>query len=125
VPTVLDLAGGAGFSPQWRGETAPPLPGTSLAPAFRKDGAVRHEFIYFHHIDNRAICVGDWKAVAKGKNGPWELYDLRTDRCEAKDLAGKYPDKVRQMSALWQECEDRFRAQAGPPPEKKPRQRRK
>ena len=116
VPTVLDLAGGAQFSPQWRGETAPPLPGTSLAPAFARDGTVRHEFIYFHHIDNRAIRVGDWKVVAKGKDGPWELYNLKSDRCEAKNLADKYPDRVREMSALWQKCEDRFRAQAGPPP---------
>jgi arylsulfatase len=112
VPTVLDLAGGADFSSQWNGEVAPPLPGTSLAPAFAKDGAVRHEFIYFHHLDNRAIRVGDWKVVAKGKDGPWELYDLKTDRCEAKDRAADYPDKVRQMSALWQKCEDGFRAQA-------------
>jgi len=51
--------------------------------------------------------------VAKGKDGPWELYDLKTDRCEAKNLAGKYPDKVREFSALWQKCEDEFNAQAG------------
>jgi arylsulfatase len=124
VPTVLDLAGGADFSSQWNGEIAPPLPGTSLAPAFTKDSAISHEFIYFHHIDNRAIRVGDWKVVAKGKDGPWELYNLKTDRCEAKDLAARYPDKVRQMSALWQKSEDRFRAQAGPPPEKKPARRK-
>lgn len=124
VPTVLDLAGGAGFSPQWNGEVAPPLPGTSLAPAFTKDGTVTHEFIYFHHLENRAIRVGDWKLVAKGADGPWELYDLKTDRCESKNLADKYPDKVREMSALWQKYEDQFRRQAGPPPEKKPARRK-
>jgi arylsulfatase len=102
---------------------APPLPGTSLAPAFTRDGAVRHEFIYFHHLNNRAIRVGDWKLVAKGQDGPWELYDLKTDRCEAKDRAADYPDRVHKLSALWQKCEDGFRAQAGPPPEKKPQKR--
>jgi len=124
VPTVLELAGGADFSSQWNGQLAPPLPGTSLAPAFAGDGAVRHEFIYFHHLDNRAVRVGDWKLVAKGKDGPWELYDLRADRCEAKNRAADYPDKVHDLSALWQKCEDRFRAQAGPPPEKKPARRK-
>ena len=123
VPTVLDLAGGADLSSQWSGEVAPPLPGTSLAPAFTRDGAVRHEFIYFHHLNNRAIRVGDWKLVAKGQDGPWELYDLKTDRCEAKDRAADYPDRVHKLSALWQKCEDGFRAQAGPPPEKKPQKR--
>ncbi|MHC4681920.1 MAG: arylsulfatase, partial [Planctomycetota bacterium] len=72
MPTVLDLAGGADFSSQWNGEVAPPLPGASLTPAFTKDGAVAHEFIYFHHLSNRAIRVGDWKLVAKGEDGPWE-----------------------------------------------------
>ena len=121
VPTVLDLAGGADVSATWKGETAPPLPGMSLAPAFARDGAVTHEFIYFHHLENRAIRVGDWKLVAKGADGPWELYDLKTDRCESKNLADKHPDKVRELSALWQKHEDQFRRQAGPPPEKKQR----
>jgi len=117
VPTMLNLAGGADFSPDWNGQTAPPLPGTSLVPAFERNGVIRHDFIYFHHIENRAIRVGDWKLVAKGDDGPWELYNLKTDRCELRNLADKYPGKVRDMSALWQKHEDEFRLQAGPPPE--------
>jgi arylsulfatase len=118
LPTVIDLAGGKTISPEWNGQTAPPLPGRSLTRAFTKDRAVSHDFLYFHHIGNRAIRVGDRKLVAKGDKGPWELYDLRTDRCEQKDLAEQHPDRVREMSALWQKCEDEFRRQAGPPPEK-------
>ena len=118
LPTVIDLAGGEGYSRQWNGQTAPPLPGKSLTSVFAKDGAVEHDFIYFHHMSHRAIRVGDWKLVAKGKNGPWELYDLKTDRRESDNLADRYPEKVRQMAALWQEKEDTFREQAGPPPKK-------
>jgi len=119
VPTMLDLAGANDYSADWNGEIAVPLPGTSLAPAFAKDGVIKHDFIYFHHIENRAIRVGDWKLVAKGNDGPWELYNLKTDRGEQKNLADKYPGKVRDMSALWQKYEDEFRLQAGPPPEPK------
>lgn len=119
LPTVIDLAGGNGFSPKWNGQTAPPLPGTSLAPAFAKDGVVTHEFLYFHHMDNKAIRVGDWKLVAKGKGGPWELYNLKTDRHESANLANRHPEKVRAMAALWQKQEDTFREQAGPPPKKR------
>jgi hypothetical protein len=35
------------------------------------------------------------------------------------DLAAKEPDRVREMTARWQELEARFRAQAGPPPKEK------
>jgi arylsulfatase A-like enzyme len=118
LPTVIDLAGGKNVSPEWNGQTAPSLPGKSLSPAFAEDGALTHEFLYFHHLTNRAIRVGDWKLVVKGDKGPWELYDLKTDRCEQKNLADQHPDRVREMSARWQRCEDEFRRQAGPPPEK-------
>lgn len=118
LPTVLDLAGGRDISRQWNGQTAPPLPGASLVPVLTRDGAITHEFLYFHHLTNRAIRVGDWKLVAKGDNGPWELYDLKADRCESKDLASQHPDRVREMSQRWQKCEDEFRQQAGPPEEK-------
>jgi arylsulfatase A-like enzyme len=113
LPTILELATGETPSGPPHKPGAPPLPGRSLTTAFAKDGTVNHEFIYFHHLDNRAIRVGDWKLVAKGKDGPWELYDLKTDRCEQKDLAEQYPEKVRELSSLWHTCEDRFRSQAG------------
>lgn len=118
VPTVLDVAGAGNFSATWNSEVSPPLPGMSLAPAFVKDDVVAHEFIYFHHLHNRALRVGDWKLVAKGKDAPWELYNLKTDRCESENLADQNPERVRQMSAQWQTYEDQFRRQAGPPPEK-------
>jgi arylsulfatase len=130
LPTVIDLAGGQDIAREWHGQTAPPLPGKGLTPVFTRDGASARDFLYFHHLGNRALRVGDWKLVAKGDEGPWELYDLKTDRCEQKNLAGQFPDRVREMSARWQQCEDDFRRQAGPAPDQpaagaKPAARRK
>ena len=117
LPTVMDLAGAGEVSLTWNGETAPPLPGKSLVPAFAKDGAVSRECLYFHHRKNRALRAGDWKLVARDEE-PWELYDLKTDRCESKNLAEKQPDRIREMAARWQQLEDEFRRQAGPPPKR-------
>jgi arylsulfatase A-like enzyme len=117
LPTVINLAGGKEISRQWNRQTAVPLPGINLAPALAHDNAIQHEAIYFHHLSNRAIRQGDWKLVAKGENGPWELYNLKTDRCEQEDLHMRYPQRAAAMSAQWQLYEDEFRRQAGPPPE--------
>jgi arylsulfatase len=112
IPTIVELAGGR-IDPTWNGQPAPPPPGLSLAPALAKDVTIPRECLYFHHLDNRALRAGDWKIVSAGKAGPWELYDLRTDRCESDDLSAKHRDKVRQMAELWQRCEQQFRKDAG------------
>jgi len=113
LPTIAELAG-APLPKSRRGVDVPPLPGRSLVPALAKDVTVPREYLYFHHLTNRAIRVGDWKLVSTGANGPWELYNLKADRCETKNLADQHPDKVRQLAEQWQRCEDDFRRQAGP-----------
>jgi len=105
VPTLVDLAGGKDTS---AGEGAPPLPGRSLAPVFRKDGTVERDHLYFNHSNNRAIRMGDMKLVAAGQDGPWELYDLSRDRCEQNNLAARHPDKVRQMAERWTQLDEDF-----------------
>jgi arylsulfatase len=96
LPTLVDLADGRAAA-----EGGPRLAGESFAPALRKDGTVRREFLYFNHNDNRAIRMGDWKLIATGVDGPWELYDLSTDRCEQRDMAGAQAERVRKLAARW------------------------
>jgi arylsulfatase len=111
LPTVLELAG-VERPAGWKGKPTPPLAGRSIASAFTRDNSADHEFLYFNHSGNRAIRVGHWKLVSAGRKGPWELYDLRTDRCELKNLAAKYPEKVSELSKAWQSREKAFRRQA-------------
>ena len=66
--------------------------------------------------------MGDWKLVA-AKGDPWELYDLRTDRAEQVNLAGKMPDKAKQLEKVWREQCDRFTALAGKSLEKQPKRK--
>jgi arylsulfatase len=33
--------------------------------------------------------------------GKCELYDIEADRTEQNDLAARFPDRVKQMAALW------------------------
>ena len=100
VPTLLELAGGKPFS-DWKGTPVPPAPGQSLVPAFAKDEIIPRPPLWWLHEGNRALRAGDWKIVA-AKDQPWELYDLAADRSETKNLAAAQPDKVRELSALWE-----------------------
>jgi arylsulfatase A-like enzyme len=100
VPTVLEAVGGQ-RPRKWEGKPVPVPPGKSLVPLFKKDGTVKRDFLWWLHEGNRALRVGDWKIVAAGKNSPWELYDLGTDRSESRNLAKEHPEKVRELAALW------------------------
>ena len=95
VPTVLELAGSDQTSQH--GSTRP---GVSLVPDFTRDGTAHHQKLWWLHQGNRALRRGDWKIVAV-KGGPWELYDLATDRTETKNLADKRPELVAELAQLW------------------------
>jgi arylsulfatase len=100
VPTVLDIVGGVRPS-DWMGEPLPPAPGKSLRAALAKDVTIERDSLWWLHEGNRAVRVGDWKLVADAR-GEWELYDLRTDRAEAQNMAAEHPDKVRELAAVWE-----------------------
>jgi arylsulfatase A-like enzyme len=106
VPTILEVVG-IQKPKEWNGEPIPEAPGLSLVPAFAKDVEIARDCLWWLHEDNRAVRVGNWKLVA-AKGDPWELYDMRTDRAEQVNLAGKMPEKVKELERVWQEHTDRF-----------------
>ena len=99
MATCVDLAE-ADYPKTVDGNDIHPLEGLSLAPAFQGNQLTR-DAIYWEHEGNRAIRVGDWKLVAKSATGPWELYNIATDRSELHDLADDQPDRVKQLSGKW------------------------
>lgn len=117
LPTMLELAGVKDPGSTWNGHVAPLLEGQSLVPVLMKDSENQQREIYFHHMENRALRVGDWKLVSRGENGSWELYNLKTDRGEMHNLAFKYPEKVHDLAARWQKHEDEYLKLAAEPAE--------
>jgi arylsulfatase A-like enzyme len=103
VPTILEAVGGKRTDLRME---MPALPGKSLLPSFRADVIIERESVWWLHEGNRALRVGDWKIVAAGRDSPWELYDLKTDRSEMKNLAKEYPGKVREMATIWTKQRD-------------------
>jgi arylsulfatase len=85
---------------------ATPLEGRSLVPAFA-DQPIQRDAIYWEHEGNRAVRVGDWKAVAKGPDGRWELYNLAKDRVESHDLAAAEPSRLGELVGKWEKYAER------------------
>jgi arylsulfatase len=73
----------------------------------------RHRTQYFEIFGNRAIYSDGWlagtvhrapwepKPRATLENDKWELYDTRTDFSLTNDLAGKSPEKLKEMQELF------------------------
>jgi len=99
MATCVDVAG-AKYPAEFRGQPIQPMEGKSLLPAL-EDKPIRRDAIYWEHEGNAAIRAGDWKLVRLGRGGPWELYDLKTDRTELHDLAGAKPELARELAAKW------------------------
>jgi len=119
VPTIVELGGGNPATAHAEG--GPPLAGKSIAPALSKDRSIDRELLYFNHNNNRAIRQKDWKLVAAGENGPWELYNLATDRCEQKNLIQTESKRAAEMAAQWKRTDEGFtnvREAARPTPHK-------
>lgn len=99
MATCVDVAR-ASYPKERDGRAIQPMEGRSLVPAF-KGGKIEREALFWEHEGNRALRLGDWKLVAKGSDGPWELYDLRRDRSELNNLAVQQPERVKTMVATW------------------------
>ena len=104
MATVLDVTG-ASYPSTYRGRDILPLEGESLAPTFGDDAAARGP-LFWEHEGNAAVREGRWKLVRKYP-GPWELYDMETDRTETHDLAAAEPERVRDMSATYEAWAER------------------
>jgi arylsulfatase A-like enzyme len=97
VPTFLDLLGQ---------QPAASLPGKSLLPEVTgAEPAKDREPIYLeltedsHNPPRRAIIRGDYKLIWSGPGDKFQLFNLKQDPGEEKDLAKTEPDTLKGMVA--------------------------
>ncbi|MBP7081489.1 MAG: arylsulfatase [Rhodocyclaceae bacterium] len=119
VPTILEATGIA-MPETLNGIKQRPMDGVSMAYTWDKTGAnaaPRRTTQYFEMLGNRAIYHEGWLAATSPANLPWELssgtppdvitgykwelYNVAEDPTEFNDLAGKMPDKLKQMQELF------------------------
>ncbi len=101
LPTLLDLAGAREAIP------SSGIDGLSFAPTLLGQAQEPRPFLYREfpgYGGQQSVRVGDWKGVRQGLEKPGamrlELYDLKGDVGEARDVAAAHPDVVAKMEAL-------------------------
>jgi arylsulfatase len=103
-----------------------PMDGTSYLYTFDDAKAPeRHTVQYFEMLGSRGMYKDGWWAASRPDRLPWdlspdtnakfgftedwdpdrdvgwELYDLRSDFSQAKNVAAEHPDKVKELQDLW------------------------
>ena len=106
MATAVDVSG-AKYPEKYHDDNdIKPMEGKSLLPAFLGK-SIEREAIYWEHEGNRAIRAGDYKLVAKGAKGKWELYNIAKDRSEQHDLSSEEPERAEKLAAMWQAYAER------------------
>jgi len=76
------------------------LDGKNILPALEGKTGKLHDSICWNSGDGDwAIRYGDWKLV--GIKDKVEMFNLKDDLSETTDLAGKHPEKVRQLKKIY------------------------
>jgi arylsulfatase A-like enzyme len=74
--------------------------GISMLPALRGKKSARREFLYWEFFErgfDQAVRMGEWKAVRNGARSPLELYNLRNDLAEKRNIAAQHADIVKRI----------------------------
>jgi arylsulfatase A-like enzyme len=95
LPTAAELAAVA----------APPgIDGISFLPTLTGNDKKqkKHDFLYWEFYEQgsaQAVRMNNWKGVSKPFGGKMELYDLKKDIGEQRDVADLHPDVAAKMRA--------------------------
>ncbi|WP_324672765.1 arylsulfatase [Hymenobacter sp. GOD-10R] len=112
MSTFLDLAK-ASYPSTFQGRSITPSPGksfVSLLTSAKAPAQRLHPELFWEHFGAAALRQQDWKIVRLNAQAPWELYDLKNNRSETKDLASQQPERVKAMSQRWQQLAEAYQA---------------
>jgi arylsulfatase A-like enzyme len=97
-PTLAEVCG-------LRAPASHVVDGESILGLLKQTGGLKRDALYWHYphyhpggaTPYSAIRAGDWRLVEFFEDGRAELYDLKSDVAEKKDLSGERPEKVRVL----------------------------
>ena len=103
-PTLLEMAGLPLMPDQH-------LDGLSLTPLLKREGTIERESLFWHFPNyigaghpnpSRPLSVirhGDWKLIESLEDGSMELYNLKSDPGETKNMVSQNPELATELQA--------------------------
>jgi arylsulfatase A-like enzyme len=95
LPTAAELAGA---------RLPPDVDGVSIVPTLLGQQQESRPPLYWEQIRrnqlSKAVRVGTWKGYQPAADQPVQLYDLRSDPAETKDVASENPQTVARIEAI-------------------------
>ena len=108
LPTVLSYLGLGDKIP-----SRPELPGRDYSAVLRGKKIPWDNVIFYEFENSRAIRTADWKLTRRFPNGPDELYDLKNDPGERKNLIDR-PEHAATQARLSKRLDEFFDHYADP-----------
>ncbi len=108
VPTVLELAG-IEHPSTYKGREIAPVQGKSwvgMLAGRTQSPRTSDDWLGWELFNNRAIRQGNWKISWLYRpfgTYDWQLFNLAEDPGEQYDLSDKFPEKKKELVALWDE----------------------
>jgi len=119
LPTVAELAGA---------KAPKDIDGLSMVPALLGEKQAgrkqtQHDFLYWEFHERgfeQAVRMGDWKDIRRpyAKDRAAELYNLKDDLGEAKNVAAQHADVVAKLEAYLKEARTESKEWPVPPVKK-------
>jgi arylsulfatase len=120
APTILDAAG-VPLAETVNDVRQQPMDGVSFGYSFAAPAAPAPRLAQYYEMNGNKALLSQgwsintthrteaWSLASKGTlDEPWELYDLRSDPGQTRNLANSQPAKVRQLDQLFEEQAKRY-----------------
>jgi len=105
APTILELAGVGHPGSSYGGRAVEPMAGTSFVSLLEgRNLSDARRVTGIELLGKRAIRQGDWKLVHMPQPygiDDWQLFNVKRDISESRDLSADYPEKARDLKAHW------------------------
>ena len=106
APTIYDMAG-ITYPGKFNGNKLEKMSGVSMVPFLKgKSENIETGYLGWELHGAKAIRKGDWKILWNKEEEKWELFNLKTDLGETKDISNENPEIFKEMLAYWDEYKE-------------------